>query len=170
MPNRTDKPFRFNVKLLHIDDVQNILSMANYPFTLQIIETLKTYAFLSDTFTLAVDIADTISNKLGIEFFFSNQQRGNAKSDSFLDKLLIEGLAKADVTEAIKNWPAIELIDPLSQKYPDNLLRLSRFLYPEAVGTFWTIINHFKIVFDNGSIEAKAYLAFGHSCNYLSKQ
>ena len=83
---------------------------------------------------------------------------------------MANGLAKVDLVDAIKNWPYIEVVDPQSDKYPENLLRLSKFLFPEAVGTFWTIINHIKIVFDKGDIQAKAYLAFGHSCNYLSEQ
>lgn len=165
MNSRPHHPLRFNIKELEVSLLENILSEMGFAGVNKMIKKIREYALLSDSFTLAADVSNAEEGKIGIEFFFKQQTKGYYKLEMFLDKLAAEGLMDGKLRQVIDNWPSIEVIDPALNNYPDELLRLSRFLYPEGICTFWNIVNHLKLVFHNDAIEAKAYLMFGHSCD-----
>jgi hypothetical protein len=165
MQNRAGQPLRFNIKKLNPELLAAILNAFEVKNSESIKDHCARYIPLCDSFTLAIDISEIIEPRIGIEFFFAWQQKDYPKISAFIDSLEADGLAQAEKAVAVKNWPSIEIIQPDSAKYPENLRRLSRFLYPEAVCSFWNIINHIKLVFEAEAVEAKAYLAYGHSCD-----
>jgi hypothetical protein len=167
MQNRHGQPLRFNVKHLNIEQLSLILSEIEVEHAALIVACCAKYLKLSDSFTLALDITDRFEPRVGIEFFFANQEKSYPKISAFIEQLEADGLTSSENAMKVKNWPSVELIDPELERYPENLRRLSRYLAPEAVGVFWNIINHIKLVIEPQQTEAKAYLAYGHSCDLI---
>lgn len=116
-----------------------------------------------DYIVLTVDIGDMILPKIGLECFL-NQQLLIPRWQLFLDYLVEEGLCVPAKREGLLAWSGFDSRNSRPDLWPSNLTWGDRFLNSTAVSVFWRTINHIKIVYQpSKTLEAKAYLAFGHT-------
>lgn len=95
---------------------------------------------------LHVDVWDGVMPRVGVEFCFRRpaQFHGRFEEAPWLDRLVDLGLASAEKCAALSAWPGVSVFRHARRQWrPDVVNRR---------------VNHVKVVFEHGRVEAKAYL------------
>ncbi len=163
MAGRDGEPLRINVKKLHATQLYDLFrENTAWAFALDYTELIDSLIACADSFTLGFDMSDALSDRVGIEFFFTDQMNGRTKQ--FMDALVVAGLMDAAQIPDISAWVGIEPI--AADGDGEGVELLSAFMQPIAQSHMWRIINHFKLVLSpTGPPLAKAYLSAGYSCD-----
>lgn len=107
-----------------------------------------------------VDVGTELQPSLGLELFFHRQPERSPACVLFLERLTRVGLCSPSKRDALLAWPGAT--GPDEGPWPARLAELSALLggRPSVVVR---ILNHLKLSMSAaGSVEAKAYLSFGH--------
>ena len=155
MVSRGHAPVRINIKKSekNLPEVLAALDI-HLPET----ETIAPLLRLADTVTLAIDVDETgITPRVGFECFFNAQNREYPPQALFLDALVAAGLCAETTRDQTLEWIGIDPLEGENDALPiDGIVSKIQFSY------LWRIVNHVKIVVENGKVIAKLYLAFGH--------
>lgn len=118
----------------------------------------------SDMIALALDVGKTIQPKIGLECFINKSPSEDPRWNLLLDYLVEQRLCTLAKHQAILAWPGICMKSDHPDLWPSNLLWGDRFVNSQGVSVFWRKISHIKLSYHSSlPLEAKAYLAFGHS-------
>lgn len=116
------------------------------------------------TIALSYDIGDMISPRIGLECHLPESRESDRQWTLLLDYLVERQLCDRAKRDALLAWSGISLREDTPELWPLNVTLGDRFFGSEADSVFWRTIYEIKIVFQEQEIlEAKAYLAFGHS-------
>ena len=116
---------------------------------------LGLFADVGGTRIAAIDLAETVQPRLGMEGYFDG---GPGEWPTLLERLRAHGLCTSEEAAAICHWPAEEDADVPS--WPEPFGSLDALLGPQFRGRLVRSINHVKLVAEaDGTLRAKAYLA-----------
>ncbi len=112
---------------------------------------------------LSFDIGESISPRVGLEFFLKKQPEHEPRWSLFLDRLIEMELCTQAKKNALLAWTGVSQKADNPELWPQNLSGGDRLLGSRAHSVFWRTINHIKIVYQPGiPLEAKGYVMFGH--------
>lgn len=94
---------------------------------------------------LHVDVWDHVMPRIGVEFCFRRpvQFHGRLQEARWLDRLVDLGLASPEKCEALAAWPGVSVLSHAGRAWRPGLVNRR--------------VNHVKVVFEHGRVEAKAY-------------
>jgi len=156
MHNRENTPIRINIKKAK-ENLNELLKVLDLHIVIN--QGVKTLIQTADSITFTIDVfEDGIGKRLGFECFFKEQNNNYLPQKKFMDKLIQLGFASEQTANIINDWIGISEINwsLLADDHPMALLSRIKPVY------FWRILNHFKIVLENGEVKVKTYLAFGY--------
>lgn len=109
---------------------------------------------------VAFDILDGVQPRLGLEYILGEGQAGNSSQAAAVVRHLIGlGLCSPAKGEALLAWPGYALAHRAGRSsFPAN-----NFVLSGGVDCFRRYLSHVKIVFEQHSVSAKAYLNCSHS-------
>lgn len=109
-----------------------------------------------------VDIASTVSPKIGLSCLCGVGPDRRPDWSFFLDNLVESGLCLPDKRDALLAWEGIADPTTSSIPWPPDIIYQS-LLKPDLLSIIERDISHIKIVYQPGKLlAAKAYLRFGH--------
>jgi hypothetical protein len=128
---------------------------------------LATLSGFVDYLTLDLDVGATVQPKIGLECYFTGfrQPETEPRWRIFLEELVARGLCLPTKRDALLAYSgeSSEQTDP--ERWPADLLRVSRFLGQRTTSALFRALHHVKISYQPGrtdaspALEAKAYLA-----------
>lgn len=165
MLSRQSKAVRVNAKGISPEQLSDYLIQIGWSDPTKTFSILiSTLSKLVDSIILSFDVGDTILPRIGLECFQNNQPHVEPQWQPFLNYLVETGLCDPAKKNALLAWTGISQRSSVPDLWPDNIGFGDRFLGSRAFSIFWRNINHIKIVYQPGILlEAKGYLAFGHS-------
>jgi hypothetical protein len=125
---------------------------------------ILTLCQFSDSIALALNIDERIYPQIGLECFLTQQHPDESKWNLLLDYLVEKGLCTSVKHQALLTWPGFSQKADQPDLWPSNLDWGDKFISTQGGSVFWRKISHIKISYHpDVPLEAKAYLAFGHS-------
>ncbi|MBV8883272.1 MAG: hypothetical protein JO235_04635 [Chroococcidiopsidaceae cyanobacterium CP_BM_RX_35] len=165
MLSRTVNAVRVNVKGVPLEQLSDYLMQIGWSDPTNTFSTItSTLSEFVDSILLSFDVGDTVLPKIGLECFLNNQPDEEPRWQLFLDYLVKEGLCTLAKKNALLNWPGFSHRSSVPDLWPSNISFGDCFLGSRAFSIFWRRLSHIKLVYQPGiPLEAKGYLAFGHS-------
>lgn len=175
MLSRQVNALRVNVKGISPEQLSNYLMQIGWTDSTNTFSTLVlTLSEFVDSILLSFDVGDTVLPRIGLECFLNNQPYEEPRWQLFLDYLVEAGLCTPAKKNAFLAWPGLCQKLSIPDLWPSNISFGDRFLGSRAYSIFWRRVSHIKLVYQPDiPLEAKGYLAFGHSWfapNVLAKK
>jgi len=117
----------------------------------------------SDSVVLDVDVGERVVPSLGIECF-AGEDGDPGLADRwarFLDPVVQAGLCLPERRQALLDWPLV-IRESEAAGWPPHLRQASGFVGGEVEGSLVRAINHVKLGWAPGRVQAKAYLRVQH--------
>jgi hypothetical protein len=119
-------------------------------------------AEMADAAVLLVDLSQHDGQRAGLELFFDYQHPYEQRWRELLGRLVDLDACSVEKRDGLFEWPGA--VSPPHDQLPIAVTWGDRLLGGRAVSLFWRRINHIKVTPEpDGTISAKAYLAFGHA-------
>lgn len=169
MLSRRANAVRVNVKGISPEQLSDYLMQIGWTDSTNTFSTLVlTLSEFVDSILLSFDVSDTVLPRIGLECFLNNQPFEEPHEEPrwqiFLDYLVQGGLCTPAKKNAFLAWAGLSDKSSFPDLWPSNISFGDRFLGSKAFSIFWRNISHIKLVYQSGTpLEAKGYLAFGHS-------
>lgn len=113
----------------------------------------------TDTFWLAIDVAEAVGPKIGIECYFSQQHQSSTRWSEFLDYLVEQRWSTEQKRDALLAYPGSSTIESDPHLWPENLHLISRLFGTPGFMQLNRAIHHVKLVYQpRKPVEAKVYL------------
>ena len=161
MFGRTPTVCRARVTGFQPSDVGAFLDLRRHPAQ----EGWKTALALTDSVdaaALLVDVEEDDARRAGLELFFDRQHPYEKRWREVLGRLVDMGACSGEKRDALLRWPGAVPKPP--DRSPKAIGWGDRLLRGRAVSLFWRSVNHIKVTpAPDGTVSAKAYLAFGHN-------
>jgi hypothetical protein len=125
---------------------------------------LGALAVNAETVILDVDVAEAVLPTLGLECFAAEDgdQDHLQRWARFLDPLVRGGLCRPERRRALLEWPLM-LRESEAPSWPRHLREASEFVGEAVEGTLVRGLNHVKLAWRPGTLQAKGYLRIQHS-------
>ncbi|HEY9651532.1 MAG TPA: methyltransferase domain-containing protein, partial [Coleofasciculaceae cyanobacterium] len=164
MLSRSTQAVRVNVEGIPPEHLLNYLIQLGWQGSKNTLSPLILTLFeLVDNLVLSLDIGETIYPRIGLECFLAKQFRPDFRWHVFLNYLVANNLCTPAKQEALLAWPGFSRKADNPEVWPKSLRAGDLLLGAKALSAFWRTINLIKIVYQpDSTLEAKAYLAFGH--------
>lgn len=129
----------------------------------QLSSTFFELSSLVDDIKLNFAVENMIFPKIGFECYFNKQPKNTPRWQLFLNYLVRHQLCTSEKANALLNWPGYSEEKYSEELWPSNFTKASAFVNPSFTSTIVRLLHHIKIVYHpNQSLQAKAYLWFGH--------
>ncbi|MBJ7614345.1 MAG: hypothetical protein DLM67_24710 [Candidatus Nephthysia bennettiae] len=118
----------------------------------------------AESVILDVDVADAVLPSLGLECFAAEDgdQDLVQRWSRFLDPLVRAGLCRPERSRALLEWPLM-IRESEAPSWPRHLREASEFVGEAVEGTLVRALNHVKLGWRPGMLQAKGYLRVQHS-------
>jgi hypothetical protein len=118
----------------------------------------------AETVILDVDVAEAVLPSLGLECFAAEDgdQDLVQRWTRFLDPLVRAGLCRPERRQALLEWPLM-IRESEAPSWPRHLREASEFVGEAVEGTLVRAVNHVKLAWRPGMLQAKGYLRVQHS-------
>jgi hypothetical protein len=117
----------------------------------------------TDSVAVNVSIENVVQSKIGIECYVDKRLEAMLGWENFFNFMLKNKICTSDKIARLVEWPGSIEEQSHQQKWPDNLSKAARFVYPNLRSAAVKVISHIKIVYQPMvPLQAKAYLWFGH--------
>lgn len=164
MLSRSAKGVRVNVCGISAEQLSDYLKQIGWSDPSDTFSSLvSTLPRFTDFITLSFDVGDRVYPRIGLECFLKEQPKADPRWQLFLNYLVAEGLCTLAKRDALLAWEGFSQRSSAPELWPRNISWGDRLLGSRAISIFWRGLNHLKLIYQPGSsLEAKAYLAFGH--------
>jgi hypothetical protein len=118
----------------------------------------------AETFILDLDVGDAVLPTLGLECFAGEDGDPDLveRWTSFLDPLVRAELCRPERRQALLEWPLV-VRESEASSWPRHLKEASEFVGEEVEGILIRAVNHVKLGWAPGKLQAKGYLRIQHS-------
>jgi hypothetical protein len=118
----------------------------------------------AETFILDLDVGDAVLPTLGLECFAGEDGDPDLveRWTSFLDPLVRAELCRPERRQALLGWPLV-VRESEASSWPRHLKEASEFVGEEVEGILIRAVNHVKLGWAPGKLQAKGYLRIQHS-------
>ena len=165
MLSRQAKAIRVNVKGIAPEQLSDYLGQIGWSDSTTAFSSLtSTLSEFVDYLLLSFDVGDAVLPRVGLECFLNNQPDDEPRWRMFLDYLVETELCTPAKKDAFLAWPGLSQKLSVPDLWPSNISFGDRFLGSRAFSLFWRRVSHIKLIYQPGMpLQAKGYLAFGHS-------
>jgi hypothetical protein len=150
---------------LDYEKIARFLRQIGWPGDLEELDMrLGALAANAETVILDVDVAEAVLPSLGLECFAAEDgdQDLVQRWARFLDPLVQAGLCRPDRRQALLEWPRM-IRESEASSWPRHLREASEFVGEAVEGALVRALNHVKLAWRPGMLQAKGYLRVQHS-------
>ncbi|MCF4965694.1 hypothetical protein [Nostoc sp. CMAA1605] len=166
MFSRQLEAVRVNISGIPAESFEDYLSQIGWRYSIKPIQQIiRSLAKIADAVILNIDIGTSIFPKIGLECLLNNKStRCEPKWQLLLDCLVEHKLCTPEKYDAVLNWSGYSHEKDYPNLWSDTFSNVSRLLGDKWHSICFRNLNHIKINYHpDGDLEAKGYLAFGHT-------
>lgn len=165
MLSRQTNAVRVNIGGIPLSQLSDYLMQVGWSDLANTLSTLvSTLSGFVDYIILSFDVGDTILPRIGLECYLLRPPKHELKWQLFLNYLVEKELCTPAKKAALLSWYGCSQKSSFPNLWPSNISECDRLFGSVAKSIFWRRLSHIKLVYQPGiPVEAKAYLAYGHS-------